>query len=497
MPNSITASGVTIATQAELVTQYTGSFQSIYGASINLGPETPDGQLMMTFIQSVLDVEDLLLNMNAMFDPDQAIGVILDQRVAINGIQRQAGTYTITDVTIVTSQSVNLYGLDQTANPVFTVADAAGHQYYLQTSVLGTGTGSFVYVFQAATPGALIPAINSITVPVTIILGVSSINNPTAYSVLGINEETDAQLRVRRQKSVSLPSQGYLAGLLAALENISGVTYAAVYENNGGTTIGSGPLTGLPGHTIWVVTAGSGSPSAIAQAIYTKRNAGAGMYGSISYAITQVDSSIFDVYWDDVVEQTLYTKFTVTSLNGTTPPNIPGMLDNSTGLPATFVPGVFAQVNANELSTLVQDIDPNTLASNIGFSTSLGGSYVAVLSPSAAPDQFSVAGSNIIIIPAYITGSGTTASTTLTVNSSGSVVSALTIATSGSQQFAINGGYNVGVTTPWSFMSHGSSGSTLNTATGAYVAGAAGTDVVKYTDNFSPANTAIVTITVT
>jgi hypothetical protein len=54
-----------------------------------------------------------------MFDPDNAVGVVLDQRVAINGIQRQAGTYTVTPITVVTSQSVNLYGLDQDVQPVY------------------------------------------------------------------------------------------------------------------------------------------------------------------------------------------------------------------------------------------------------------------------------------------------------------------------------------------------------------------------------------------
>ena len=134
----------------------------------------------------------------------------------------------MTNVTVTVSQALNLYGLDQTAQPVYTVADNAGNQWQLQTTQHLSTPGTYVFSFQAANPGAVLTTINTITVPVTIVLGVTSINNPTTYTTLGINEETDAALKIRRQKSVSLASQGYLAGLLAALENINGVTSAFV-----------------------------------------------------------------------------------------------------------------------------------------------------------------------------------------------------------------------------------------------------------------------------
>lgn len=363
MPNSLTATGLTIATQQELVAQLTAEYQATYGASINLGSNTPDGQMMYNFIQQILDVLQLNAQIYNSFDPDNAIGVQLDQRVSINGIQRQAGTFTITNITLVTSQSVNIYGLDQTAQPIFTVADNAGTQWQLQTTQLGV-TGTQVFAFQAANAGEVFTTQNTITVPVTIVLGITTINNPTSYTTLGINAETDAQLRVRRQQSVSLPSQGYYAGLLAALENINGVTSAFVYENTGPGVNGAG----VPGHSIWVIVAGSGAAADIANAIYTKRNAGCGMFGSTTYFITQVDGSVFEIFWDVVTTQNLFVAFTATSVNGLTPPNINAV---RTGLAAIFVPGVFAEVNINQLATLVQTIDPNTLVTSAGFSTGL------------------------------------------------------------------------------------------------------------------------------
>lgn len=381
MPNQIDANGLQVATRAELVAQFTTDFQTIYGADIDLSSNSPDGQMMNIFIQAMLDLEDLLVQIYNMFDPDNAIGVILDQRVAINGIQRQAGTFTVQNITVVTSQALNIYGADQAVQPVFTVSDSAGNQYELITTQFIAAAGSYVCAFQAVNPGAVQSAINTITIPVTIVLGVSSVNNPTTYTSLGINEESDAVLKIRRQKSVSLASQGYLAGLLAALENISGVTSAFVYENVSDTPDGDG----VPGHSIWVIVGGSAAAADIAEAIYAKRNAGCGMFGSESYTITQVDGSPFIVTWDMVVSQNLFIAFTATSIDGVNPPNLAAIRAQ---LPTIFLPEVFQEQNINAVATAVQQIDDNCLVTNAGLSTAL--LQIATLSGVAASGQFKV-----------------------------------------------------------------------------------------------------------
>lgn len=361
MPNQIGPNGLEVATRAELLAFYTAAFESIYGADVNLDQDTPDGQMINIFIQSVLDLQDLLVQIYNSFDPDNAVGVVLDQRVAINGIQRQAGTFTITPITIVTSQPCNLYGLDQDVEPVYTVQDNAGNKWLLETTQLIGGATTTVASFRAELPGANLTIPNTITIPVTIVLGVVSVNNPTLYTSLGLNEESDAALKVRRQKSVSLASQGYLAGLIAALENINGVTSAFVYENNTATP----DSDGVPGHSIWVIVSGTATDAEIANAIYTKRNAGCGMKGSTTYVVTQVDGSPFVVRWDEVLTENLFIVFEATSIDGINLPNIAAIRP---GLVESFVPGVNQEVNINALATQVQTIDPNTLVTNAGFS---------------------------------------------------------------------------------------------------------------------------------
>lgn len=469
MPNSIGPDGLTVASQAEILAAYTAAFQTIYGADINLDSDSPDGQILNIFMQSILDLEDLLVQIYNGFDPDYAVGIVLDQRVAINGIQRQGGTFTTTNITLVISQALNLYGLDQDVQPVYTVQDNAGNQWQLMTSQTVSGSGTYVYLFQAANPGAVLTVPNTITIPVSIVLGVDSINNPTTYAVLGINEESDEALKIRRQQSVALSSQGYLAGLLAALENINGVTFAFVEENNTGSTNGDG----VPGHSIWVIVAGSGSDADIANAIYTKRNAGCGMFGSISFAVTQPDGSSFLVFWDVVTPVDIFVKFTATSLNGVNPPNIAAIVS---GLVTSFTPGVASQVNVNELATLVQDIDPNTLVTNAGFSLTVGGSYTTTLMPSNKNFQFVITAPDIIVLPMIL-----------------NPVTSAVVNTTGTVQFSALGGHGTN-----SYAIHtNNSGGSINSSSGLYTAGTTGsvTDTIRVTDGLS--NTADATVVVT
>lgn len=465
MPNIIDAAGLQTKTQSELIAEFTLAMQTIYGVDINLDQDTPDGQMMMIFIQAVLDTLELLIQVYNMFDPDNAIGTILDQRVAINGIQRQAGTFTTTNVSLTATQSVTLFGLDQTIEPVYTVSDNAGNLWELMATISLVGPGVYPLLFQSAVPGEVLTVPNTITVPVTIVLGISAINNPTTYATLGINEETDAELKVRRQISVSLASQGYLAGLLAALENITGVESAFVYENN--TSVPDGD--GVPGHSIWVIVSGTGADADIANAIYRKRNAGAGMFGSISYVITQIDGTPFVVYWDIVVPETLFIKFTATSLDGI---NAPHIEEIRAGLVLNFVPGVNAQVNINDLATAVQEIDNNTLVTLAGFALLVAGPYTNTLSPSSKNRQWAITAPNIVIIPMILNP--------VTV----------TLGSTEQQQFTPQGGFGAML---YSMFLNNSGGGV--DAFGLYTAGAGtGTDIVRVTDSLG--NTADATVTV-
>ena len=398
MPNQITASGIETATQSELLASFTSALQTIYGADINLDPSTPDGQLINIIIQSILDLEDLVTQVHNNFDPDVAFGTTLDQRVAINGLIRKGGTYSTTNITLVNSSSVVLQGLDLYPDSPYTISDAAGNQWYLQTTEAALSAGTHTLIFRAADPGASLTTINTITIPITIVLGVDSVNNPAVQLTVGLDEETDAALKIRRQQSVSLVAQGYLSSMLSALNNISGITTAIVYENNGDTV----DANGVDPHSIWVIVGGTVADADVADAIYKKRNAGCGIYATgtgttQSYTVTQPDGSPFVVQWDEVAAETLYVKITATSIDGINPVNTAGII---AGLPALITPAVGGSVNVNQVAVAVQSIDSNALVTfPVGCGVSLNGvTYSNIVSPTSPAKQLTLTSGNITVI---------------------------------------------------------------------------------------------------
>jgi len=244
------------------------------GANVN--PNSPDSNLINIFAQAKEDVLIYGEQVYNSFNPDTAVGTILDARCAINGIIRQGPTYTQQPISVTCSQTgTTIYGLDLQPTSPFTVSDQQGNLYNLVTTYEFTATGTQSLLFQAALSGPVQSNLNTITIITTSVSGISSVNNPLTYNSLGQTEESDSALRIRRASSVSLPSKGFLQGLYAGLLSISGVEYASVFENDTNTV----NSYGVAPHGIWVVvttntTITPALAEEIATVIYNKRNAG-------------------------------------------------------------------------------------------------------------------------------------------------------------------------------------------------------------------------------
>ena len=311
MPNSFDDNGLQVKTQSELVEELTQDFQNIYGEDINVDSNSPDGQMINIFAQCVEDFYELLSQVYSSFDPDQAIGNVLDQRCAINGVQRKAGTYTYVPVQITCDRSVTLQGLDEySAEDAYTISDSEGNEFCLAaTSPISTGTNTLQ--FRAKNIGQVEVLPNTITTPVTVILGVTGINNASGATTVGENEETDAELRERRKRSVSISSVGYTEGLQVALENIPDVTKASVFQNRTNTT----DTYGIPGHSVWVIVQG-GTDDEIGQVMDAKMAPGIGMKGTQSVSVQQADENYATYYFDRPTQELLYVTLNITPLNG-------------------------------------------------------------------------------------------------------------------------------------------------------------------------------------
>lgn len=395
MPNQIDANGLQIKTRQEIVDEILNGadgfvgLRGIYGADINVDPNTPDGQMVNIFAQATVDVLELLQQIYDGMDPDQAIGRTLDQRCAINGVVRKAGTYTLQNVSITATQATTIAGVDTAPTAPFTVADAAGNRFVLLSTYAFGGAATTSLAFRAEKLGAIITSPNTINRLVTIQLGISAANNPAAATSIGTAEETDYALRIRRAQSVSVSSKGYLQGLIGQLLAIDTVTSARVLENTTGTTDGNG----IPGHSIWAIVNGGTEPE-VALAIYNKRNAGCGMKGAVSVNVPQVDGSTFAVLFDRPTSETLWISLSVTAITGAIDAayiraQLILALSYTIGQPA----------DASAIVAIVKAIAPNGYVSNEGVSNVNSG-YVAFKATSTVAHQWAVSAARI-----YINGS--------------------------------------------------------------------------------------------
>ncbi len=389
MPNQLGPAGLVVDSITEIIANLTTGMQSIYGTDINVDSNSPDGQMINLFAQAVADMLQLLQSVYGGFSVEGATGTILDQRVALNGLARRQGTFTQTPVLVTVTQALTLYGLDQTTNPPFIIADNAGNQYTLKTTHVFSGAGSASLTFQAVAIGQVEVVANTITNQVTATLGVASVNNPTtAGTTLGVNEETDAQLKVRHAQSFALASTGPADAVSAALLAVPDITDAYVVENVADTTVNT-----VPPHAIWCIVTG-GLAAEIAQAIYAKKGIGCDMKGSQSLTIARPNGTNFTAKWDTSLTQALKIRFTI---NGKVPGTAFDIVLLANELAAALSYKLGQSPTIGDVITAMQTIAPNGYLTNVGVSSDGGLTYLDVVSPTTAQYYFQVTADNIVI----------------------------------------------------------------------------------------------------
>jgi len=387
MPNSITSSGLATDSYADTLAAIINGLRQIYGPDINTDQDTPDGQLANIYTLSKQDLLDFLTQIYNGMSPSHATGRVLDQRCAYSGVFRRAGTRTQTIIEITTDRAVTLTGLDggATSTSPFTVRDATGNQFQLINTFAATAAGTYQLQFQSTTLGNVQVAQNTLTTPVTILLGVTAANNPYAPYAQGIDEETDADLRVRRDLSVALPNQGFLDGLTAALLDTDGVTAAIVYENKTNTT----DADGIPGHSIWVIVEG-GDNNAIAQAIYTKLNAGCGIHSTninpVTVNVPQVNGLTLAIVFNRPVSELLYIDLTLTT-SGDVALDSTHIRDQ---LIDALNPGIYEKADTTTIAALVKQIEPHAVVVSAPLHTVAAPTPATMRFPHARQNKFSL-----------------------------------------------------------------------------------------------------------
>lgn len=265
------AAGISAPSYDDVYLSLVARYQAIYGSDVVLTADTQDGQWIGVIAQAVTDVNAGAVAVYNSFSPSTAQGVGLSSAVKINGLKREASSFSSVPVTIT--------GTVGTTITNGTVKDAAGNSWALPASVIIPSGASITVTAICQTAGAITAEIGSITKIGTPTRGWLTVTNASAAAP-GAAGESDATLRQRQALSTGIAAVTPMETIAAAVENVAGVTRVNYSENPNSATNSDG----VPGHSFGLVVEG-GDATAIAQTIANTKNPGTGTYGTISETV--------------------------------------------------------------------------------------------------------------------------------------------------------------------------------------------------------------------
>jgi uncharacterized phage protein gp47/JayE len=263
-----TPDGIQVQTFQEIYDELAAGYRAIYGEDINLDADSPDGQRVAIEAQLVLDAQSFGALEYNQRDPDFALGQSLNSIIKLAGISRRLATRSQVDVVVTTDRPLTL-------PPDYAVEDNLG-QAWTTLNAIAVPAGVTTVTLFAENFGAVEADPATVVNPVTVVIGVLSVTN-TLSAVVGIDEETDQELRVRRNRSLETPQSSSTGRMFTALASLTNVTDVAVYENDTDVT----DADGIPAHSLWVVVEG-GAVADIVESMTKNKTGGKGIVGAVT-----------------------------------------------------------------------------------------------------------------------------------------------------------------------------------------------------------------------
>ena len=299
---TLTETGIQIERLNDIVKRFEDGFKQIYGQNIDLSPNTPDGQMVGMLAQIKMDIEELAENIYRQLDPDVATGTWLEQRVAYAGLTRRGASYSYLRSAILTGDPyTNIYdGL--------VVSDINKTRWILTSPVQLDDNGSARADFRSENLGEFNIGKNTSLTIETVTLGLNSVSI-VSDSEVGVEEETDQELRERFLKLRNRTAQNSAESIESKIAALPDVKHVKVIENNTGET----DSNNVKPHTINVIVDG-GDAESISRVIYNNKGAGVGVQGSQSHNVVGSNNQKYPIYFDmatyvDVLVELVIVRF--------------------------------------------------------------------------------------------------------------------------------------------------------------------------------------------
>jgi uncharacterized phage protein gp47/JayE len=382
-----TPDGIQVQTFQEIYDELAAGYRAIYGEDINLDPDSPDGQRVAIETQLVLDAQSFGALEYNQRDPDFALGQSLNSIIKLAGISRRPATRSQVDVVVTTDRPLTL-------PPDYAVEDDLG-QAWTTLNAIDIPPGETTVTLFAENFGAVEADPATVINPVTVVIGVLSVTNPTAATV-GIDEETDQELRIRRNRSLETPTSSSTGRMFTALANLPNVTDVAVYENDTDVT----DADGIPAHSLWVVVEG-GAVSDIVETMVKNKTGGKGMVGAVtgtfSEDFTRPNGTTFTIVhsmtFDRPVDVPVLVRLDATRKDAANP--VDEALISQAIAARTF--NIGENLLAGDLYRLAFNAGENFIPTNLEVSKDSGATYTDGRIVSALNEKFSIDAADVAV----------------------------------------------------------------------------------------------------
>lgn len=271
-------------------------------------PDSPEGQLSGLFAILYTELWEQLNGAYSAFNPQSVIEQTLDNLVSLNGITRMVAQPSTAVLTVV--------GIENTVIPANSIVSnqVTSAQFLTDVDVTIPGSGTITINAHSKIFDVIVANAGDLNVIETPVNGWTSATN-IAAAIVGRLLESDAELRVRRSRSLSLSGQSSLGSIFAAVSAVSGVAYVSINEN---VTDVIQPLTLLPPHSFSVVVRG-GANQDIGDAIWNKKPVGILSFGDIDVTVKDIQGDDHVISFQRAVSQDIWVRGNITFFSGLVP----------------------------------------------------------------------------------------------------------------------------------------------------------------------------------
>ena len=314
MPDyGLTDEGYTAPRAADFLTLIRDSYETLTGLTIDWSADTFLGSISTIMAEQLGGLAEAGQSVYDAMDPNNAVGLSLDNLSMIVGVTRNPATFSVATITCtgVNGTIIRAGSRIEGGGPLGTSRWAA-----TEDATIASGTASVI--FQAEDAGVVEATIGALTTIVTAISGWTAATN-AAVATAGVARETDAELRKRRQSSLQTAGSRTLNALRANILEIDGIQACVALEN---ATMAAATVEGVSiaacgvAIVVYPDVLTDAQEEALATAIYENVAAGISTSGAESATVTGGDGVPHLVRWGLATTQAVAVVIVVTYTPG-------------------------------------------------------------------------------------------------------------------------------------------------------------------------------------